>query len=420
MKRFYKGLWKHSDFKYFWAGQTISMFGNQIAMLALPLVAALTLKASALQIGILQAVEFLPFILLSLFAGVWIDRKPKRPILIVADLSRAIIILGVPISMFLGILSMEILYIVAFLAGGASVLSNIGQMSYLPVIIKRKDLMEGNSKLEFSNSAADLTGQGIGGILIQIFTAPFTLIIQSLSLIVSSIFLFRIKTKENVIELNDINNTTETRMLPMIKEGLTYVLNNKIIRALLVSSIIFNFFTVLIDPIYILYLSRTLSLEPIYIGLIFSMAGVGALIGAAITEPITRKLGIGNSLIISLLIAGISSLLLPIATLLPVVPAVLLLMLMQLVDACMLIIYNINQRTLRTVITPDKMLGRMNSSIRFCVMGIVPIAAVLGGLSGDVIGVLETLIIGALGIIFSSIYISTTMIRTIKDIPIKN
>ncbi|MED4711301.1 MFS transporter [Bacillus pseudomycoides] len=413
MKRLYKGLWKHRDYRNLWVGQTISMFGTQIALIALPLVAAITLGASPLQMGILQAIEYLPVLLISLVAGVWIDRRPIRPILITTDIVRAILLLAIPISMYFGVLNLEILYVVAFLVGINTVLSDIGQMSYLPVIVKKEDLIEGNSKLEFSYSTASIVGQGLGGVLIQIFTAPFAILIQSLALLFSSLFLFRIKKKEEVQKVEN----EESNMMEMIKEGISYVIKNKIIRNLVITTMIFNFFTILIEPIYLLFVSRGLKLAPVFIGMIFGMAGAGALLGALLVGPMTRKLGLGRCMVVALFLAGLSSLLIPVATFLPTIPAVILLMVMQLIDAIMIVVYNINQRSLRTSITPDNLLGRMNSSIRLCVMGIVPVAALAGGFIAGIIGVLPTLIIGSVGIIFSSVFVAFTSIHELEEIP---
>lgn len=408
-----KGLWLHKDFRNLWFGKTSSMFGSEITILAFPLIAALYLGASPIQMGILYAAEFLPILFIGLQVGVWVDNKPKKPMLITVDLLRALLILSVPITMLFNSLSMELLYIVAFLIGVNTIFSDIGQLSYLPTIIKKEELIEGNSKMEFSDSSASIVGQSLGGALIQFFTAPIAIIITAFTFIFSAFFVSRIQTKEPTIKKTE----QESKILKQIKDGLQFVYNNNTIRTITISSIIFNFFTVVMEPIFILYVTRELDLAPIFIGVIFAMSGVGALIGSFIAEPISRRFGVGPTIVITLLIAGIASLLIPLATFLPIYYSILLLIFVQIVDASMLIVHNINQRSLRTVLTPESMLGRMNASIRFCIMGIVPLGAVAGGVLGEVIGTLGTLVIGAIGVLISGIILLLSKIRSIKILP---
>ncbi|MDQ0418691.1 MFS family permease [Croceifilum oryzae] len=410
MRKYSFGLLKQADFRNFWLGYTISMFGVQITLIALPLVAAISLGATPLQMGILQAVEFLPFLILSLFVGVWVDRKPKRPILIVTDMLRAVILLGVPVCMYFDVLTVPVLYLIAGLVGINTVFFDIAHTAYLPSLVKRDELIEGNSKLEFSSSSATTVGQSLGGIVIQLLSAPFAILFNVGTYLFSALFLSFIKQKEVVVE----KPPEEQNMWTEIREGTSFVFNNRVIRPILIATVIFNLFTYFIEPIFILYLTRSLKLEPIYIGLIFAMSGVGALLGAMIAGPFAKKLGVGRALVASLLIAGVVSLLIPLATFLPLIPAVILIMTMYLIDAAMVIVYNINQRSLRTAITPDHLQGRMNASIRVFAMGVVPIGALLGGWLGGEIGTTPTLIVGAVGIMVSAIFILFSTVRRLK------
>jgi MFS family permease len=407
------GLLKKADFRNFWLGYTVSVFGAQVTVVAMPLIAAVTLGASPLQMGILQALEFLPYMFLSLFAGVWVDRKPKRPLLITADLLRALFLTGIPLGIFFDVLSMPLLYVLAVLVGINTVLFDIAHTAYMPIIVERKDLVEGNSKIELSSSSATLVGHSIGGVLIQILSAPIAILVNVATYLGSALFLGLIKQKEPPAAPV---TKEETNMWSEIREGTSFVFRSRIIRPIMISTLIFNLFTYVMEPIFILYMTRTLELEPIYIGMIFSMAGVGSLLGSFLAGPMANKLGIGKTLVTSLLIAGIGSFLIPSATLLPKVWAVILIMAMYMIDAAMVIVYNINQRSLRTAITPDHLQGRMNASIRVFVMGVVPIGSVLGGWIGGLAGTTPTLLIGAAGILSSSILLSLTPVRRINDI----
>ena len=408
-------LWEHKNFRYLWVGQTISLFGTQITLIGLPLVAAISLKASPLEMGILQAVGFLPFLILSLFAGVWVDRKPKRPILICADIVRAMLLVMIPLGWYEGFLSMPLLLAVAFLIGIGTVFFDIGSTSYLPFLIGNEQLAEGNSKLEFSSASATVLGQSIGGALIQIFSPPFAITFDVISYVCSALFLGFIRKKETIV----VPEGERQNIWSDIGKGTTFVFGNEMIRAIVLAATFFNLFTVMMEPIFILYITRTLRLEPVVIGLIFSSAGAGALVGAFIAMPVMNRLGIGKTLISSLLIAGLAACLIPVAVVLPTIPAVILIIMMYFLDSVMLIVFNINQRSLRSAITPDRLQGRMNASIRFLVMGVVPIGNVLGGLLGGLIGTTLTLLVGAIGIVFASVFIISPSIRRLRIIPEK-
>lgn len=412
MSRISLGLLKKPDFRNFWLGHTVSSFGVQITTVAIPLIAALTLEASSLEMGILSAVEFLPFLLISLFVGVWVDRKHKRPLMIIADIVRAVVLIGIPFSIYFNILSMPILYVIAAVVGINTVIFEIAHASYLPTVVKNEELVEGNSKLEFSSSSATVVGQSIGGALIQVLSAPLSILFNVGTYLLSALYLALIKKKEAPIEVPE---ETEQNMWADIREGTTFVFHHNIIRPILIGTVIFNLFTYVIEPIFILYISRTLALDPIYIGLIFSMSGVGALLGAFIAGPMANRLGLGKTLVFSLFVAGFVSLIIPVATLMPTLPAVILIMVMYMIDAAMVIVYNINQRSLRQAVTPQNLQGRMNASIRMFGMGVVPIGAVLGGWLGGIIGTTPTLIVGAIGLMCSSIFIIFSSVRTVSQ-----
>ncbi len=413
MRKLSLGLLKQHDFRNFWLGHTVSSFGVQITTVAIPLIAALMLDASPLEMGILSAVEFLPFLLISMFVGVWVDRKPKRPMMIVSDIIRAVVLLGIPIGIFIDALTMATLYVIAAIVGINTVIFEIAHTSYLPTVVKNDELVEGNSKLEFSSSSATVVGQSIGGVLIQVFSAPLSILFNIGTYLLSAMYLAFIKKQEEPIEVPE---GTKQDMWAEIREGATFVFQNNVLRAILFGTVIFNLFTYVIEPIFILYITRTLELTPVYIGLIFSMSGVGALLGALIAEPIADKLGVGKTLVCSLVLAGLVSLIIPVATLLPTVPAVILIMAMYMIDAAMVIVYNINQRSLRQSITPPTLQGRMNACMRTFGWGVIPIGAVLGGWLGGFIGTTPTLIVGAIGLMCSSIFIIFSSVHNISKL----
>ncbi len=193
-----KSLWRHPNFIKLWAGQTVSLFGSQISLLAIPLTAVLILNATPLQMGILTAAEAVPYLLFGLVAGVWVDRLRRRAILIVADVGRFIVLSLIPLDYLLGILRIELLYLLAFLVGTLSIFFDVAYRSYLPSLIEREQLIEGNSKLELSRSVGEIVGPGLAGVLVQVFAAPIAIMVDSLSFLASALSLLWIRTPEEI------------------------------------------------------------------------------------------------------------------------------------------------------------------------------------------------------------------------------
>ena len=192
------GLWRRGDFLKLWSAQTISQFGSAVSQVAIPLVAVLTLHASAFEVAALSTVEFLPFLLFTLPAGVWVDRLPRRPILVIADAGRALALGSIPLVAAVGHLTLAQLYVAGFVTGTLTVFFDVAYQSYLPSIVEREQLVDGNAKLEISRSAAQIGGPGLGGVLVRAFTAPYAILADAVSYLCSAAFLFGIRTKEVV------------------------------------------------------------------------------------------------------------------------------------------------------------------------------------------------------------------------------
>ena len=220
-------LWRHRDFMKLWSAQTITQFGDEITQLALPLVAVITLEADALQIGILGTFQFLPFILLTIPAGVWVDRMRRRPILIAADVGRALLLLSIPVAFVGGWLSMPQLYVVGFAVGCLEVFFDVAYQSYLPSVVEREQLVEGNSKLEISVAASSVIGPGIAGFLVQLVTAPFAIVFDALSYAGSVVMQLFIRRPEAGPEPHDPETGPRPSMRSEAAEGLRYVLGHR-------------------------------------------------------------------------------------------------------------------------------------------------------------------------------------------------
>ncbi|KAA2254660.1 MFS transporter [Solihabitans fulvus] len=385
------------------------MLGANISEVAIPIIASIMLSASLFQMGLLGAVAYLPYLFMSLFAGAWLDRKPKRPFLIVADVTRGVLLLLIPFAWWQHMLTIPLLLVITVLVGFCSVVSDIAGSSILPSLVERTELVDANSKLELSSSVSNIGGNAIGGAIVQALTAPFAMMFNAVLYVVSGLFTALIKKKEPTPEATD----EERSIWRDIAEGAAFVVNNVTIRTLTLATLVANFFAMALEPVFLVYITRTLHLAPFYIGLVLSSSGLGAFVGALIAGPLSRRIPLGKLLVLTSIVVGLASLLTPLATFMPTLIAVILLVAMHIIDAAAIIVCNINLRSYRTSITPDNMQGRMTASIRTVVMGMSPLGAIFGGLLGGWVGIQFALIITALGILSAAGVIGFSRIRKV-------
>jgi MFS family permease len=416
-----RSLFRHPDFVKLWTAETISQFGTQVTFLALPLIAATTLQVTPFQFGLLATIEFLPFILLSLPAGVWVDRLRRRPILIAGDLVRAAALASIPIAFAIEmatgshVLTIWQLYVVGFINGCATVFFDVAYQSCLPSLVERDQIVEGNSKLETSRSAAQITGPGIAGVLIGAVTAPFAILLDSLSFVASAVFMFAIRRHEPKPAPRVDEAGNHPSMRTEIAEGLRYVGGHRFLRSIAATTSISNFFGNIAFSILVLYLVRELSFTPEVLGLAFSVGSVGFLVGALIANRVAARFGVGPTIVGSAILFGPSLLLVAIA---PKDLAPILVAANGFVGGLGGAIYNINQVSLRQAITPERMQGRMNATMRFIVWGTIPFGNIVGGFLGGVVGLHTTIWIGAIGGLFSFLPVLFSPVRNIREMPV--
>lgn len=394
-KRFFRGrsgLWSQPDFVRFWTADTLSWIGSQINLLALPLIAALTLDASAFEVGALAAAGQAPLFLLGLFAGAWVERRKRRPILIAADLARAILLLTIPIAALFDQLSMPLLYAVAFSVGIFSVFFDVSYLSFLPALVGRDRLVEANSKLEASASGAQVAGPFLGGVMVGLLSAPFAILIDALSYLASAVLLRRIETVEPAPEAPAEHES----IWQQIGQGLRFVGHEPTLRALAGCSAVTNFSGWVFLAVYILFMERELGLGATAIGLVFASGGVGALIGSIFAERLATRFGTGWTLVGAQFGFGATGLLVPLAVLIPSA-GLPLVVAAEFLQWMMLLIYAVNAISLRQRITPDALLGRVNATFTFVARGVVPIGSLVGGILGGAIGLPMTLVVGEIG-----------------------
>jgi MFS family permease len=376
----------------FWSADSLSWIGSQINLLALPLIAALTLDASAFQVGALAAAGQAPLFLLGLFAGAWVERRKRRPILIAADLARAVILLAVPIAALFDQLSMPLLYIVAFSVGVFSVFFDVSYLSFLPALVGRDRLVEANSKLEASASGAQVAGPFLGGVLAGVLSAPFAILIDAISYLVSAVLLRRIETEEPEPEPAAAHES----IWGQIGQGLRFVGHEPTLRALAGCSAVTNFSGWIFLAVYILFMERELGLGATSVGLVFASGGVGALIGSIFAERLAKRFGTGWTLVGAQLGFGVTGLLVPVAVLVPSV-GLPLVVAAEFLQWLTLLVYAVNAISLRQRITPDALLGRVNATFTFVARGVIPLGSLAGGVLGGVIGLPMTLVVGEIG-----------------------
>jgi MFS family permease len=405
------GLWRHSDFLKLWSAETVSQFGSQVSVLALPLVAIIVIEASAFEVALLGVIQFAPFILVSLPAGVWVDRLKRKPILVVTDLGRAAALGSIPLAYGFDAVTIWQLYVVGFVVGILTVFFDVSYQSYLPSLVDRTQLVEGNSKLEVSRSGAQIAGPGISGVLIQTLTAPVAVLVDAISFFVSALFLFRIQREETP------PSRAERKAGPGMKaeviEGLRYVLGHRHLRWIAASTAIFNFSGNVLFAVVLVYAVRVLDLGPGIIGAIFTMASVGYLIGALFATRIARRIGVGPAIVLGAS-GGTAMLLIPLAPQSMPLP---FLVAGFGISSLGVPLYNITQVSFRQAITPERLQGRMNSVMRFIVWGVIPLGALLGGALASVFSLRFAVAVGAIGSCLAVLPVLLSPVRTLREMP---
>jgi MFS family permease len=408
------GLWRHRDFLKLWSAETISQFGTQVSNLAIPLVAIIVLEASPFEVAVLVTLLFLPFIIFTLPAGVWVDRLPRKPILVLGDLGRAALLATIPVAYFLDEMTLDQLYAVAFLVGVCTVFFDVAYQSYLPSLVEREQLVEGNSKFEVSRSAAQISGPGVGGGLVELLTAPYAILVDAVSFLASGLFILGIRKQEDH-RPETAPHGAKPSMWTELKEGLRFVLGNPNLRAQAGCTATSNFFFSLgLNAIGLVYIVRVLDLSPGVIGIVFSIGAVGAMAAAFTARRISARIGVGLSTMLGAAIFGPAMLLIPLAPQSSPIPVLIAAMVLVSFGG---VVYNIMAVSYRQALCPPRLQGRMNSVMRFIVWGTIPLGNLAGGALGTWIGLRPTLVIGALGATTAFLWILFSPMRSVREIP---
>jgi MFS transporter len=391
--RAFSGLWRNGDFVRLWASLTITHFGGQVTFLALPLTAALLLDATAFEMGVLIALEALPFPLFGLFAGVLVDRVPKLPIIVWSDIARGLALLAVPAGAWLGVLSMEVLYAVGFLVGLGTVTGWPAYQVFMTERVGRENLVEANAKIGVSDSAAQLVGPGMAGALIQWLTAPVAILVDALSFFFSAWILRGIRPAPG-----DAPKMRARGLGAEIREGLSAIWGNPVLRALAWSISVWQIFRHACFAIMVLFAARELGFSAGHIGALWMLAGVGSLAAAAAVEPLNRRLGFGPAMLAGLLGTGVAWLVLAAAAGGDLLASTVFGLGLFVLDFCGMVFF-INYLTLRQAAAPDALLGRVVATMICVTVAAAPLGGLAGGWVAEHLGLRATLLIAGLGAI---------------------
>ncbi|MFB7614510.1 MFS transporter [Kitasatospora sp. NPDC056181] len=423
------GLWRQRNFAALWSAHTVSQFGTQISFFVLPVLALTTVGATPGQLGLVAAAETLPFLLVGLPAGALLDQWDRRRVMIVADAGRAAVICVLPLGYALDLLGVPLLCAVAFVTGLFTVFFDIADQAFLPSVVGRTQTAAGNSRLEFSRSAAELAGPGLAGLLLQVVTAPLILLADAASYLASALLLGLVRTPARAEaeppaqELRATESPAQEppapreRMRTRIADGLRFVLRNQLLRPIALATAIGNLAGLggALSALLPAFALRDLGLSPGRLGLALTVGNVCALIGALLTGRLIRLLGLGRLLVAAKCLPGLGVLLLATAAPDRAVPA---LAGAAGIAACGITVYNIAQVSLRQAVTPTAMQARMNASVRFVIWGTLPLGAAAGGLLGSAIGLRPALWLVAVVSLFSCVPLLLARdVRTLRDFP---
>jgi MFS family permease len=405
-------LWHHADFLKLWAGETVSLVGSQVTTLALPLTAVILLKATSVQLGFLYASGFAPFLFLTLFAGVWVDHSRRRPILLVTNIGRAVLLSLLPGLAVMGWLRIEYLYVIALLVGCLTVVFYLAFQAFLPILLQRDQLVEGNSKLSASQAMAETGGPGLAGLLVQCVSAPIAIAVDALSFFVAAASLALIRTSEP----RPAATRNMHSLLHEVGEGFRVTFSNHYLRAFAGEAATYNLFWQVILTVFVLYAVREFHYSSGILGLLFAVGSTGALCGALLTGFIARRIGVGSTIVGAAALSDVPLLVLPFITRSTPGAMVLLLCAFFLqgigITGC-----NVHVDSIRQTLIPDRLQGRANASYRLLVSGVLPVGALLGGFLGALVGLQLTLLVGAVGLLSTWLWILFSPVPRLRRPP---
>jgi predicted MFS family arabinose efflux permease len=404
------GLWWRRDFRLLWFGETTSNVGNAISMMAMPLVAVVTLRASTFTVGLLAAAVWLPWLVIGLPAGAWVDRWSRRAVMLVCDLVSLVLLASVPVAAWLGVLTVGQLLVVALLTGVANVFFSTAYSVYLPAVVGPDDLAEGNAKMQGSESAALVAGPGIGGAVTQAFGAVVGLLADAVTFAVSAVCLLGIRVRERPA----VPARENASLRREIAEGLRFVARDPYLRVLAGYAASTNLAANILMAILVVFLVRTVGVGPGTVGALLAVMSCGGVAGAALSTTIARRFGTARGLLLCELCTAPFALLIPLTT-----PGAGLAWFAVggFVVEMGIVASNVIFGAFRQSYCPPSLLGRVTAGTRFVVFGAIPLGALLGGALGSALGVRETAWVATALSTLSVLVLLAGPLRTRRDLP---
>jgi len=405
--------WRNPNFVRLWAGETVSLLGSQITVLAIPLTAVLVLGATPIQMGLLGAAGYLPFLIITLPAGAWIDRRRRGPILIAANVARALLLVMVPVTAFVGLLRVEWLFLITLAVGVCTVAFEVAYLAYVPSVVSRDQLTTANGRIQASASVAQIGGPGLAGLLVSSLGAPLAVMVDAASFLFSALNLRSIR----IHEPEPASRGDDSRdLFAEIRDGLSVTFGQPVLRAFACGAAMYNALFQAMEAVLLLYVTRTLGMGAATIGLLFAIGAIGSLIGALIAGRLADRFGLGGTIVGATLLGCWVPILIPLAG--GSVEFVFLTIGVALFLGNLgVTIQNIHVVSLRQTITPDRLLGRMNASYRTLVWGAIPLGAIIGGILGEVIGLRATLAVAAILLTVVPMWVIRSPIPTMRVLP---
>ncbi len=405
-----RSLWRHRDFMLLWSGQTVSEVGSSVTVLALPLLAVISLDATTFQVGLLTACTSLAFLLVALPAGAWVDRWRRKPVLVWGDLGRVVLLGSIPVAKALGVLGLPQLYVVASLTGVLTVFFDVAYQSYLPALVDADELVDANGKIGASQSFAQVAGPALAGLLVAGLGAAYAVVVDAVSFLVSAGATSAIRRTEPTPPPRPPGR----RLRDEIREGLAFVVRHPILKRIVGCTATANFFSSAYVAVEAVFLVRVLHARPGVIGLVFSLTAVGGLLGGVFAGRIADRVGSARAIWVSQVLTGPFALLAAFAF-----PGwgVALVAVAGFCTSLGAVVYNVGQVSYRQAICPADLMGRMNASVRFIVWGTMPLGGLAGGILGTVIGVRATVFVAGLGMWAAALWLVFSPLFGMRDIP---
>jgi MFS family permease len=406
-------LWRNGDFLKLWSGESISMFGSLIGRTALPFTAILVLDAGPLEIALLSAAELVPAFLSGPFVGVWVDRLRRRPIMIAADIGRFALLATIPLAHLFDALTMGQLYAVAFFVGVLTISFDVAYLSYLPTLVSKDQLLEGNSKLAASSSVAEVGGFSLSGWLVQLVTGPVTILLDAVSFLFSAAFVAAIRAPEPPPKPPEQRSGVREEFT----EGVRFLLRDPVLRPVAAAAVTLELSWRLFGAVFLVFVTKDLGFKPGLLGMIFAVGGVSSLVGALLARRSADRFGLGPSMWGGLILMSVSMLFIPLAQGATAL-AVFLLVAQQLVGDGGATVFEVNSVSLRQSVTPERMLGRVNAAIRLTSLAAMLLGSLTGGVMGETIGLRPTLIAGAAATFAAALWLIASPARGLRDAPL--